>query len=109
MNEIGKTSEKPSELALEAGTYETQLTRKFLQRKPHEPRDPKAIKAMIPGVIESIATTVGARVRQGDTLMIHEAMKMHNRIKAPHDGTIKAVHVSAGEKVVKGQVLVEME
>ncbi len=101
--------EKLSQLALEGGTYETRLTRTFALRKPYEKRDPNAIKAMIPGLIESIATAVGARVREGDTLMIHEAMKMHNRIKAPHDGTIKAVHVAAGEKVVKGQVLIEME
>ena len=101
--------EQLTQLALEGGTYETRLTRKFALRKAHAKRDPNVIKAMIPGVIESIATTAGAKVRQGDTLMIQEAMKMHNRIKAPHDGTIRAVRVAVGEKVAKGQVLIEME
>ena len=36
-------------------------------------------------------------------------MKMHNQIKAPQDGTIKAILVAAGEKVVKGQILIEIE
>jgi pyruvate carboxylase len=60
-------------------------------------------------VIESIAAAAGKQVRLGDTLMIQEAMKMHNRIKAPHDGRIKAVLVTVGEKVVKGQILIELE
>ncbi len=101
--------EKLSRIALEAGTYETLLTRKFAMRKPYAKRDAQAIKALIPGVIERIDATVGAKVRHGDILIIQEAMKMHNRIRAPHDGTIKAIAVAAGEKVGKGQILIEME
>ena len=101
--------EKLSWIALEAGTYETRLTRKFALRKPYAKSDPQTIKALIPGVIERIDTTVGVKVRHGDILIIQEAMKMHNRIRAPYDGTIKAVHVAAGEKVTKGQILFEME
>ena len=44
----------------------------------------------------------------GDTLMILEAMKMRNRIKAPMDGKVKVVRVAVGEKVTKGQVLIEI-
>jgi len=78
-------------------------------RKTYAKRDAQAINALIPGVVESVVTTVGATVRHGDILIIQEAMKMHNRIRAPHDGTIKAIAVAAGEKVVKGQLLIEME
>ena len=63
---------------------------------------------MIPGVVAEIDTKVGNAVKQGDTLMILEAMKMLNRIKAPTDGTVKAIRVAAGEKVVKEQVLIEI-
>ncbi len=101
--------DKLTQIALESGTYDTHLSRKFMMRKPYEKQDPRLIKAVIPGVIESIATAVGRRVKQGDDLMIHEAMKMHNRIKAPLDARIKAVLVNVGEKVVKGQILIEME
>ena len=101
--------DKLSQIALESGTYDTQLTRKFTHRKIYEKHDPRLIKAVIPGVIERIDTAIGKKVRQGDTLMILEAMKMHNRIKAPLDGTIKAVRVASGEKVTKGQILLEIE
>ena len=98
-----------SEIALEGGTYETCVTKKFMQRKPYEKHDPRIIKALIPGVVAEIGTQAGNAVKKGDTLMILEAMKMLNRIKAPQDGTIKAVNVAAGEKVTKGQVLIEIE
>ena len=101
--------DKLSQIMLEAGTYATRLTRKFMLRKPYVKNDPRVIKAVIPGVIESITTAAGKKVRHGDTLMIQEAMKMHNRINAPHDGRIKAVLVAAGEKVIKGQMLIELE
>lgn len=98
-----------SHIVLEAGTYETRLTRKFSLRKPYAKDDPRIIKAVIPGVIERIETAVGSSVRKGDLLMILEAMKMRNRITAPQEGRIKAVHVAVGEKVPKGQILLEIE
>lgn len=96
------------EIALEGGTYEACPTKKFLRRKPFEKQNPGAIKALIPGVVAEIGTAPGQAVRQGDTLMILEAMKMLNRIKAPVDGQIKTIAVAAGEKVTKGQVLIEI-
>ena len=103
------TQEKLGEIALENGTYETRLTKKFMQRKPYEKHDPRIIKALIPGVAAEIDTQVGKAVQKGDTLMILEAMKMLNRIKAPQDGTVKTISVASGEKVTKGQVLIEIE
>jgi pyruvate carboxylase len=98
-----------SEIALENGIFETKVTRKFTLRKPYERQNPGVVKAVIPGVVSEIITSVGKAVRQGDTMMILEAMKMLNRIMAPLHGTIKAVHVSPGQKVTKGQVLLEIE
>jgi len=96
------------EIALEGGTYEARATKKFLQRKPYEKHDPRVIKALIPGVVAELGCSVGQQVKQGDTLMILEAMKMLNRIKAPVDGTVKAINVATAEKVTKGQVLIEL-
>ena len=101
--------EQFTEIALESGTYESRLTKKFTLRKPFEKADPRVIKASIPGVIEKIDTRVGAKVSEGETLMILEAMKMLNRIKAPFDGKVKVIRVASGEKVTKGQVLIEIE
>ena len=96
-------------ITLESGTYETRVTKKFTQRKPYEKNNPGIIKALIPGVVAEVDTQVGTAVKKGDTLMILEAMKMLNRIKAPQDGTVKGISVAAGEKVTKGQVLIEIE
>ena len=96
------------EIALEGGTYEARATKKFLQRKPYEQHDPRVIKALIPGGVAEIGCSVGQAVKQGDTLMILDAMKMLNRIKAPADGTVKAINVAVAEKITKGQVLIEL-
>ncbi|MFT3849291.1 MAG: acetyl-CoA carboxylase biotin carboxyl carrier protein subunit [Propionivibrio sp.] len=101
--------EQFTEIALESGTYESRVTKKFTLRKPFEKVDPRVIKASIPGVIDKIETRVGAKVTQGEALMILEAMKMLNRIKAPVNGTVKVIRVAPGEKVTKGQVLLEIE
>ncbi len=101
--------DKRATLALEGGTYETRLTGKFAQRRLFEPNDPRIVKAAIPGVIDTIEATIGKTVNAGDTLMILEAMKMRNRIKAPVGGKVKVVRVALGEKVTKGQVLIEIE
>jgi biotin carboxyl carrier protein len=100
--------EKFVEIALENGVFETTVTRKFGRRKPFVRQDPRVIKAVIPGVVAQIDTGVGKTVKQGDTMMILEAMKMLNRIMAPQDGTVKVIRVARGEKVSKGQVLLEI-
>jgi biotin carboxyl carrier protein len=100
--------EKLGRIALENGTYETRLTRKFGLRKPFERQDPRIVKAVIPGVVAEVRVSAGSEVRQGDTLMVLEAMKMLNRIQSPLDGTVKTVHAAAGEKVAKGQMLIEI-
>ena len=96
-------------LALENGVYETKLTAKYATRKPYEKKDPRVIKATIPGVMADICVKIGQPVKQGDTLLILEAMKMLNHVQSQMDGSIKTIHVAAGEKVVKGQALIELE
>jgi biotin carboxyl carrier protein len=101
--------EKFDRIELESGTYETRITRKYARRKLYEKLDPRIIKAIIPGVVAEIDTQVGKAVKQGDPMMIVEAMKMLNRITAPQDGIVKFIRVRKDEKVVKGQVLIELE
>lgn len=57
------------------------------------------------GVVQSVDATVGATVKAGDTIMTLEAMKMYTPINAESDGTVKAVHVKAGDAVEEGQPL----
>ena len=69
----------------------------------------KNIKAPMPGLVLEIAVTDGQEVKEGDKLLILEAMKMENSIMIQTSATIKKVSVSAGQAVEKGQVLVELE
>ncbi len=67
------------------------------------------IKAPIPGQITLIMAEVGERVTAGQALMILEAMKMENHIRAPFDGVVRAIQVSPGQVVKLREVLVEVE
>ena len=69
----------------------------------------KEIKAPMPGLVLEIAVTDGQEVKEGDKLLILEAMKMENSIMIQTNAIIKKVSVSAGQAVEKGQVLVELE
>lgn len=67
-----------------------------------------SIAAPMPGTILRVAVAVGDQVKQGDTLLILEAMKMENEILAPHDGTISQVNVAQGASVNAGDPLLTM-
>lgn len=69
----------------------------------------KEIKAPMPGLVLEISVTDGQPVKEGDRILILEAMKMENSILIHADATIKKVAVVAGQAVEKGQVLVELE
>ncbi len=66
---------------------------------------PIEIRAMIPGRVVSVAVAVGDRVEAGQTILVIEAMKMQNDLRAPHAGTIERLTVGAGETITLGQVL----
>lgn len=65
----------------------------------------KALKAPLPGVINNINVAVGAQVKNGQTVIILEAMKMENEINAECDGTVTSIAVSKGDSVMEGDVL----
>ncbi len=67
----------------------------------------KRIVSPMPGLIVSVDVEVGREVKAGETLMVIEAMKMQNILKAERDGTVKAVGAKAGDSVAADEVLVE--
>ena len=69
----------------------------------------KEIKAPMPGLVLEVSVTDGQEVKEGDRILILEAMKMENSILIHANATIKKVAVKAGQAVEKGQVLVELE
>jgi biotin carboxyl carrier protein len=60
----------------------------------------------MPGLVIDVKVTEGQTVQKGETLLILEAMKMENVLKAPADVTMKAIKVQKGENVEKNQVLI---
>jgi biotin carboxyl carrier protein len=65
------------------------------------------VRAPMPGLIIQLKVKDGDEVKAGDTLVILEAMKMENIIKAPGNATVKSVKVRMGEGVEKNQILIE--
>jgi len=63
------------------------------------------LKAPMPGLIVKLLVAVGDTVKQGEPLLILEAMKMENVFKAAADVTIKEIKVSEKQSVEKGQLL----
>lgn len=66
------------------------------------------VKAPMPGVVLDIKVSVGQAVKNGDCLIILEAMKMENEVVAPQDGTIAGINVAAGDSVEAGAVLASL-
>ncbi len=104
-----KKNETPGILNIDSGLYSTRLSTKFKKRKLYKPSDPGLIISFIPGTILDILVTEGQTVKNGDDLMILDAMKMKNQLKCKMDGRIKKIKVQKGDKVSKGTLLLEME
>lgn len=65
------------------------------------------VKAPMPGLIVDMRVKPGDLVKPGDALLILEAMKMENMIKATAESIVKSVKVTKGDSVEKNQVLIE--
>jgi len=75
----------------------------------HSTLAPPQIVAPMPGKVLHVLVTAGAQVAAGDGLLILEAMKMEHRIIAEAAATVRAVHVSDGQMVDGGSIMLELE
>ena len=67
-----------------------------------------SIVAQIPGAVLDVEVSVGDSVNEGDRLIVLEAMKMENVITAESSGTVQSVNIAKGDKVVAGQLMMEI-
>jgi len=69
----------------------------------------KKIKAPIPGLVVKIQSKVGDTIKEGDALLILEAMKMENIIKAPYDCEVIEIAVNESDAVTQNQTLIKIK
>jgi propionyl-CoA carboxylase alpha chain len=69
----------------------------------------KKLLCPMPGLVVSIAVTVGQEVKAGETLAIVEAMKMENVLRAERDGVVKAIFAKKGDSLAVDAVILEFE
>ena len=86
------------------------LKDKSIEVKTGEKNDLQdALRSPLPGTIVDIPVKVGLEVKEGDTLIVLEAMKMDNNLTAERDGKIKAILVNEGDAVKENTPLVTFE
>ncbi|HWE99138.1 MAG TPA: acetyl/propionyl/methylcrotonyl-CoA carboxylase subunit alpha [Caulobacteraceae bacterium] len=84
-----------------------ELHARLPRREP--PDTSRQVLSPMPGLVVSVDVAVGAEVKAGQALLVLEAMKMQNIIRAERDGVVKTLSARAGETVAADDVLVELE
>jgi pyruvate carboxylase subunit B len=69
---------------------------------------PAPVVAPMPGLIVRLHVKVGDQVEAGQPVIVMEAMKMENELRAQAAGTVKVIHAQPGKAVEKGSLLVEL-
>ena len=69
----------------------------------------QTVKAYMPGRVVTLLVEEGSEVTAGQGILVLEAMKMENEIRAEHEGTVTKIHVQPGQAVDMGNPLFELE
>lgn len=75
------------------------------QAKAEAPAGGTKVTAPLPGTITEVKVKVGDTVKDGDTVVVLEAMKMQNNIETEFSGTVTSILVNQGDSVLEGAVL----
>lgn len=109
MSEEKKKKEELVDFAVTARKYKTNLTRKFKERKVWTTPSPYEIYSYIPGTVIEIFVKEGKLAKEGDPLLILEAMKMQNRVEIPFSARIKKINIKKGDRIPKDFLMIELE
>jgi biotin carboxyl carrier protein len=72
-------------------------------------KGPATIRAQMPGKIVKLLVQTGAQVEAGQGLIVVEAMKMQNEVKAPKSGIVMKIQAAEGATVGAGETLMVVE
>lgn len=92
-----------------ARKYKTLLTTKYKNRKIWQKPYIGDVVAHLPGTVITIEVKEGQAVEAGQLLLIHQAMKMYNRVVAPISGVVAKLGVKEGDKIAKDHLMVKIE
>lgn len=67
------------------------------------------VTAPLAGIVVEVRVAVGESFTTGQSLVVVEAMKMQNEVQAPRDGTVTVLHCTEGERVERGDLLLEYD
>jgi len=107
--------EKTVILKINNNTYDVRITDEIdellnkMGIKNQKPQKNKDLKSPMPGLVTKILVKIGDEIKKGDNLLVLEAMKMENNLKAEQDAIIKEIVVENGNSVEKNQLLIIFE
>lgn len=97
------------DLIIQGAVYKTTYTKKFENRVNYETPNENLIYSFIPGTIIDIFVKTRQKVKEGDTLLLLEAMKMENQIRMPFNGEIVKIHIQKGEVIPNRHLMIEIK
>ena len=97
------------ELVIGGGVYKTLYSRKFEERVKWEAPDENKLYSFIPGTIIDVFVKPKDKIKEGQVLLLLEAMKMQNQVRMPFDGEIVHVHVKKDEVIPNRYLMVEIK
>ena len=97
------------DLIIQGGIYKTTFTKKFENRVNWEVPNINLLHSFIPGTVIDIFVKPREKVKEGQTLLLLEAMKMQNQIRMPFDGEIVAIHVKKDQVIPNRHLMIEIK
>ncbi len=96
-------------LIIQGAVYKTTLTQKFENRVNYETPNQNLIYSFIPGTIIDIFIKTKQKVKEGETILLLEAMKMENQVRMPFDGEIVKIHVKKNQVIPNRHLMLEIK
>ncbi|WP_297089489.1 biotin/lipoyl-containing protein [uncultured Draconibacterium sp.] len=95
-------------LVVQGAVYKTTFTKKFENRVNYVSPNPNEIYSFIPGTIIDLFVKTKQKVKEGETLLLLEAMKMENQVRMPFNGEIVKIHIKKGDVIPKRHLMLEI-
>jgi biotin carboxyl carrier protein len=96
-------------LIIQGAKYTTTFTRKFEERTNWEAPNENLLYSFIPGTVIDIFVKPKEKVKEGQTLLLLEAMKMQNQVRMPFDGEIVKIYVKKNEVIPNRHLMIEIK